>query len=287
MEKCNLLRKKTSGLKEASLTIEAALGLTIFIFMVICLIMPMKMLNTQRKVQTVLEAVSRDMSEYAYVPYRISMGEADIGDKTDNIETDSGHGMNRLFEKAALSVYLNGKIHEAAGAGVLEALDFSRLRLEDQGEIIDLYVTYRLKLPFSVFRIDSVPAASRSLRRGWIGSEGVRAELEREAQEGKEEMVFVGNNMGRYHRSRDCHYISNKITAVSLDNIKEQINSSGSRYKACSVCEKKGSFSGQVYIMPNGAYYHSKKDCSSIAYYVRQVPLSEVIHLGACSYCGK
>lgn len=285
--KINLRMKIRSVITEASLTIEAALGVTAFIFMVICLIMPMKMLNTQRRVQTVLEAVSRDMSQYAYIPYRISMGETDVENSIRNVETDSSQGIKALFEKAALSVYLRGKIHEAAGAGAVEALDFSRLRLENNGEVIDLHVTYRLRLPFSVFRIDSVPAASRSLRRGFIGAEGGREELNREGQQGTEEMVYVGNNMGRYHRSRDCHYISNKITAVSLENIEEQLSSSGSRYRACSVCEKKGSFGGQVYIMPNGAYYHARKDCSSITYYVRQVPLSEVIHLGACSYCGK
>lgn len=287
MKKYRLHKKNNRGMAAASLTIEAALGVTVFIFMVICLIMPMKMLNTQRRVQTVLEAVSRDLSEYAYIPYRISLGETDMENSVQNAEKGTSDGTKALFEKAALSVYLSGKIHEAAGSGAVEALDFSKLKLENNGEVIDLYVTYRLKLPFSVFRLDSVPAASRSLRRGWIGAEGGRRELNRDVQAGEEEMVYVGNNMGRYHRSRDCHYISNKITSVALEGIKDQLNAGGSRYRPCSVCEKRGTFGGQVYIMPNGAYYHAKKDCSSLSYYVRQVPLSEVLHLGACSYCGK
>lgn len=44
---------------------------------------------------------------------------------------------------------------------------------------------------------------------------------------------------------------------------------------------------GTVYIMPNGSSYHTRMDCSSVVSYVREVPLREVKHLGACSYCGE
>lgn len=42
------------------------------------------------------------------------------------------------------------------------------------GEEIYLRAKYRLMLPFRVFVLDSVPAASVSFKRGWIGSEGGR-----------------------------------------------------------------------------------------------------------------
>ncbi len=63
------------GLLEASLTLEASLSLTVFIFAVIILAMPMEMLDTQRKIQTVLETTARELSQYAYIFYRRTEGE--------------------------------------------------------------------------------------------------------------------------------------------------------------------------------------------------------------------
>ena len=62
-------------LLEASLTLEASLSLTVFIFAVIILAMPMEMLDTQRKIQTVLETTARELSQYAYIFYRRTEGE--------------------------------------------------------------------------------------------------------------------------------------------------------------------------------------------------------------------
>ena len=63
------------GLLEVSLTLEASLSLTVFIFAVIILAMPMEMLDTQRKIQTVLETTARELSQYAYIFYRRTEGE--------------------------------------------------------------------------------------------------------------------------------------------------------------------------------------------------------------------
>ena len=45
----------------ASLTIEASLSLTLFLFFVILLSVPMEILDTQRKVQTALETAGREI----------------------------------------------------------------------------------------------------------------------------------------------------------------------------------------------------------------------------------
>lgn len=287
-----MTRKKLTGKNtkkievEASLTIEAALGLTVFIFTVIMLLMPMKMLDTQRQVQMVLESASREISQYAYILYRKSEGEADLADLTER-ENGALPETSALFTKAAAAIYLKGKIEAATGKGRVGEMDFSGTSISENGEEIDLRVEYRLRLPFSIFSLKSVPAASRSLRRGWIGSEGGRGELNRDGQTGEDTIVYVGATMGRYHLSKSCHYLSNDITGVSFDAIGEVKNGSGSHYQPCSVCGKGAVAGSNVYVMPNGKYYHSRRDCSSIGYYVREVPLREVEYLGACSYCGK
>lgn len=275
--------KSVSGKVKGSLTIEAALGLTIFIFTVICLIMPMKMLNTQRQVQMVLETTAKELSQYAYIRYRMSMGENEIGENRHEMSEE----LVSLFTGTAAGVYLSGKIREVTGNGRIESMDFSKTELSENGETIHLEVQYRLKLPFSIFLVHSVPAVSRSVRRGWIGSDGGRFGEKGEGGNEDDKTVYVGNSMGRYHLSKNCHYLSNDIITISGEDIEDYKSISGAHYKPCSVCKKGLSGSGSVYVMPNGAYYHSSKSCSSIAYYIRAVPLSEVKYLGECSYCGR
>ncbi len=105
-------------------------------------------------------------------------------------------------------------------------------------------------------------------------------------QTNPERMVFIGRTGTRYHLSPDCHYISNDISSLDYDTVKDKLSSSQSHYKPCSICGSAAVSGTTVYIMPNGKYFHSRPDCTSIAYYVKKVPLSEVEHLGACSYCG-
>lgn len=290
-------KKKVKDGTDGSLTIEAAFGLSLFVFAVVCLMMPLKMLDTQRKIQMVLESSAKELSQYAYIQYRTSKGE-EYGAEKQLCESTSEGERHRplderedveeavvsLFVRGAAEVYLRTKIREATGDGAVTKLDFSEMDLSADGERIDLQVSYGLKLPFSIFSIDSVPGLSRCLRRGWIGSEGGR----RNSQNGMEKdevMVYVGRTMTRYHWYSDCHYISNDISAVSIDAVGGKLSAQGAHYKPCSVCGKKVSSGAIVYILPNGKYYHSDKNCSSLAFYVRKVPLKEVEYLGECSYC--
>ena len=75
-------RKTVSG----SLTVEAALGLTLFVLFSVCMMMPMEMLRTRQKVQTVLEVTAREMSQYAYILYRLDQGDDTVLEESENWE---------------------------------------------------------------------------------------------------------------------------------------------------------------------------------------------------------
>ena len=275
----------------ASLSVEAALCLTLFMFTVILLSVPMEILDAQRRVQTVLESTARELSWQAYFFYRKEAGampERNDVSGADAVPEDSGsrdrEEVAALFAEGALELYLREKIR-AVGGNQLERVDCSGSRISDGGERIDLRAQYRFRLPFSVFALDSVKLSSRSLRRGWIGKEGGG----KGAGSGESEvktMVYIGRNGSRYHLSASCHYISNEISMVDFENVGGYRNSEGKRYRPCSRCGGAAEGGHPVYLLPGGEYYHSRADCSSLNYYVRRVPLSEVKHLGACSYCG-
>lgn len=267
---------------EASLTIEASLSLTVFMLMVFLLMMPMKLLDTQRRVQLVLESAAKDLSQYAYIRYRSLQGETGLEGKNPE---EAGEEALQFLEQAGITVLLMNRIRKAAGDGRVEDLNFGGTSISVDGEWVDLQVKYKLRLHFSLFRLDSVPAAARCFRRGWIGSEGDRQALGRDTGAEDETMVYIGKNMGRYHWFPDCHYISNDIAAVSYAAVGDKLSVSGTHYKPCSVCGKGSGAGDTVYILPNGSYYHGRRNCSSLTSYVKTVPLSEVAHLGECSYC--
>lgn len=265
---------------DASLTVEAALSLTLFIFFSICMMMPMEMLRTRQKVQMALETAARDLSQYGYILYRLDCGDEAVLEKKE----DWTNEIPDFLAGMAVKAYLKEKIFELAGEEKLENLVISQAEIMEDGENIRLTAEYRLKLPFSVLRIQGIPSVSQTVRRAWIGSDGDRGRKEENGESG-EEMVYIGSSMGRYHRLRTCHYLTNDFKAVPYDTVEEIRSHSGGKYYACSVCGSAEN-GGTVYIMPNGSSYHSRTDCPSVVSYVREVLLREVKYLGACSYCG-
>ena len=79
----------------ASLTIEAALSLTLFMFTVILLSVPMEILDTQRKVQTVLEVTGRELGWQVYrTSHTVHPAEMEAGKAAEAGERERGAGQN-------------------------------------------------------------------------------------------------------------------------------------------------------------------------------------------------
>ena len=268
-----------SGLrKKGSLTIEAAIGLPLFLFFMVILMIPMELINQERKAQTALERVGEEVSQYAYVLDQLKLEEKL---EESGMESVPEEFLKGLTEQGIL-LYVKKRVEKNLDFKRLESVSFSHSSVLRDGETIDLVMNYRVKLPFSTFGLDSVPMTARSCRRAWTGREGVKEEADTE-----DELVYVGRSSTRYHRDRTCHYLYNDLKKISFQEAENVRNSSGRKYLPCSRCGKFAQENGSVYIMPGGERYHSDAHCSSIAAYAEAVPLSEVRHLGGCSYCSQ
>lgn len=263
----------------ASLTLEAALALSLFIFAAVCMILPMKVLNTERKVQAALESVGEDFSRYAYIKkaaeeskYLSAAGTGDVA-----------KGVCDYLVSGVAQGYALAQIGKHVDTSALRQMTMERTRILEDEEMIDLVLDYEIRFPFPVLGLPALSRTARCSRRAWTGLPG--KDYDGEGKRGDEdEIVYVGQNSTRYHRSRSCHYLANKLERVALADLEGKRNQSGSRYASCAVC---GSQAGAyVYIMPSGRSYHGSAACRAILAYVRAVRLSEVKHLGACSYCG-
>ncbi len=272
----------------ASLTIEAALALTLFMFTVILLSVPMEILDTQRKVQTVLETTGRELEWLVYkTSHKVHQAEKETANSSGENENLDGIDFDIWVEVPSnllVQAYLKEKIQAAAGNRVFD-IKCDASSVSADGEWIDLRATYQVRLPFSIFSLNHVKLSSRSRKRVWIGVDGGYFSKNMNSDK-DEEWVYIGRDSTRFHISESCHYISNQITTVAYENVGNLKNAAGVRYKACARCGGYASSGGMAYILPSGKVYHGRQDCSSLSYYVQKVRRSDVEYLGICSYCG-
>lgn len=252
-----------------SLSVEAALVLSLFLFSCVCLAAPMKLLDQQRSIQGALEKVGEDLSQYAYVKYQLDQGGSELA---------LNEGATKLLAVGYVRQQVMGQVDREKIQGVSFAESGI---LED--DYIRLVMNYRMKLPFSIFGIRSIPVRAVCVRRAWIGAEGGRHSAGADGAE-EDEIVYVGKNPTRYHVSPKCHYLFNDLRAVSISQVDSLRNQSGGKYHACARCG--GRQADTVYIMPYGSSYHTTSQCSAINAYVQAVKKSQVAYLGVCSYCG-
>lgn len=265
--------------KKGSLTVEAAFVFPLFLFAMVTLMTPFSMMNRQRQVQAVVESVCEDLCRLAYVGYELKEKKTEIKLPEEEGLDFGEHGL----DEAAMMAYAQIQIRQKLDMTKIQKLSLLKSEFLNEDEMVILTANYELKLPFSVFGMLGIPMTSRSSRRAWTGRDGGWLEEGKEDGNEEDEIVYVGKNSTRYHQSRTCHYLYNKLTSVSREEIEDQRNASGGKYYPCAVC--KGGTGGQVYIMASGTSYHGSSSCTSIIAYVRAVKKSEVVHLGACSYC--
>lgn len=275
----------------ASLTLEAALSLSLFIFAMVLIMISFKIMDSARKLQSVCESVNKDACKYAYLVYRYREGggeakvkkEGDIIDKEKEESVELSETFQSLIGSGMLGIYASKKAQEIIDDKHISDISGLRTECMADGEMIIIRLHYKYNLPFAVFGLGHMNQNVMSSRRAWIGSEG---EVEKEDDKGeeKDEIVYIGKTSTKYHRDRRCHYLYNDIKSIPRIAVSDHRNSYGSGYRACARC---GASAGNtVYILPSGTSYHSSRNCSAILAYVRAVKLSEVEYMGACSYCG-
>lgn len=278
---CHIKKYHAGNRIRGSLTLEAALVFPLFVFLCVILLIPMRMMNWQRQIQAAVETVGEEISQYAYSAWLLGKErEGQMDESRDELAPD---GMKDIFgfaAQAGIEAMVLGRIDKKW------VRDVSFMRTAIENDMVHIVMTYRMPLPFSVFRIDSIKAEAVCVRRLWTGAEGNRKGNLLPGEDEMEEMVYVGRNSTRYHRNRNCHYLFNDLKRVQAGEMDGLRNQEGKRYYPCPSCKAADS-KGPFFIMPWGTRYHSTGQCGAIRAYVQTVPLSEVEHLGECSYCGR
>lgn len=279
--KCN---KKLNN--RGSITIEAAVVLPLFMFMLISIISIIEIIKCYEDVEINLYKAAKEISLYIAGTDVIDNLSGEIN---DNIVSDalltvlSDTYTSNMMQKQLLE---DGQSYPYIAGGV-DSLNYwqskVKLRETNNEDIVDLVVTYELAPSFNFFNLKPYKVINRCRMHAWTGYEGTGANKDENA----ERIVYVTDTGNVYHLSRSCSHLTLSINPILYDSLSNSRNSGGGKY---SLCEKCGDLfnlenSTVVYITSEGDRYHSSLTCSGLKRTINEVPISQVGDKRVCSRC--
>lgn len=269
----------------ASLTLEAALSLPLFLFFLLAVMSFLMMLNVQMHVQDSMEDLSRRMGKAAYLMER---GDAILSG--GELDPDSMALAQAGINSVSIQMML------AADKGLGTVLDGSRVRGGRGGlytyasgydagtGILDMVVSYDYDIPWLPGFFGDLRVVQRARSHVWTGDS-----LKKHGGDGTDahQIVYVTETGTVYHTSPDCNYLDLSIHGVSAGQVKGLRNASGARYQPCEDCARSGAAAGTVYITDYGTSWHNSLGCSGLKRTIREVDLEELGGMRMCTKCAK
>lgn len=239
---------------KASMTVEAAVTLPLFVGFMVFLMFFFRIMQVQIGVEQAMAYAARVTAASAREPSKkISKAKVRL------LFTDA------LRREGVPLTYIDGGI---SGISILKS-DFT-------GKEVVLRTSYKTTLPIGFFGKLSYGMKQEVSSRKWTGW----MQEEDSGEDGA--YVYVTETGKAYHRSRDCAYLNLSIHKVSALELEQKRNKNGSKYKACSSCRKKASI---YYITDYGDSYHSSLSCSGLKRTVYLIPIRKVGNRHECKKC--
>lgn len=260
-------RMSLSSLRRASLTIEAAMSLPLFVFAMISVLYFIQVVDISVRLTGAICETSNEMAVYAYVKEAGKLQGSSVSDIITG-------GLSAAYAKNMIKT--RGRLEE--NKGNLSLIKSSFLK---EGQMIDLAGTYQVKYPITLLPIKQMKIAVRGRVRAWTGRDGVNGDG---SAKGEGALVLITVNGKVYHKDPECTHIKLSIKPVDKDSVGHLRNESGGKYYPCGQC--KGG-SNTVYITDTGDKYHSSLGCSGLKRGILLVPMSEVTDWQPCSRCGQ
>lgn len=257
------------------MTLEAAFALPFFLFAVINILYAVNIIGTQSRFNAALHQTGNKMAFAGYV-YDRTVG----GVIPDSI---AGVAMTHLYARGQILEYIGkSDLEHSCVSGGAGGVSLAGSRVMEEGDIIDLRVSYRVKPLITIMGFDGFTMSQRYYGKAWTGYD-VSGHVSDTGQE--DPMVYITQTGTVYHMDRNCTYLNPSVKTVDAAVVDDLRNQSGGRYYSCEICGGSKA-QGQVYITEQGSSYHSQINCSGLKRTIYTVPLSQVGGRGRCSKCG-
>ncbi|MCD7764671.1 MAG: pilus assembly protein [Lachnospiraceae bacterium] len=252
----------------ASLTVEAALVLPLFLFCMIAALQYCRAMETAVQFGTALSETGKELAAAAYVTTWTG--------ETGTEASLAASALSLVYAQSAVT----GKVNDTSA---VKNVNMALSSLMGEDEMIDLVLTYQIQSPVSAVSLPGSFFIQRASVRAWVGRQEEPADGEGETEE-EDPYVYVTETGTVYHLDADCSYLKLSVFTIAADTLSSLRNESGGKYYACELC---GADAGAiVYATMDGTRYHSTLSCSALKRTVTQVKLSEVGDRHACSRCG-
>lgn len=245
--------------RKGSLSIEAALVLPVFLFMMICIISLLSLLLFQMRLK---ECMHEEVKIAAMESINKGFpNEAELGEKVISNISDY------ILKIAPIENGYEGIYFSEAGT---------------DREVLILSATYETKLYYDMFGLFHKIFTQKCVQHSW---EGYLSGLRTNISDKEEEYVYITHDSEVYHLNRECSHLKLKIEAVESSMVLEKRNNSGAKYYSCEHCKSKLS-DGLLYITSDGDKYHNSLSCSGLKRTVMMIPKSEIEGKRVCQRCG-
>lgn len=276
---------------QASMTVEAALVLPLFLFFFAQMLYLFDMVRLQCSMLAALHETGTQISEYAYY-LRYGGNAAEQG----GMHSDILQGMVGGSEWTSLvlsETYVRDNVARQlgkdwlanscieGGSGGISYLQSGILAGDD---IVELVADYRIKPFLPVFGLQNMSAQARYYGHAWVGYSGGEDGSNGENAEEEEQTVYITPTGVVYHEHADCTYLKPSVRTIAASELASVRSQDGSKYYACERC--KPVTAGNVVITSEGNRYHSSADCTSIQRDIHAVSLNDIKNTRrACSKC--
>lgn len=240
--------------KSASITVEAALVLPVFLFAALSVLYLNKLLVYEEEVQWALDRIAREAS----VEYAVSEKKAVV---------------TPAYYMVKMKRYVSDDLQ----------ISMLRSTFDEESQEICLTADYAAHAPFPMISSRLFVMTQRVRTRAFTGVDTRAVE-----ESGDDELVYVTKSGGVYHRDLSCSYLKLSISQIRYEDLAFLRSESGAKYYACESCCKGRAFLGeeQIFICNYGNRFHSIRSCQKITRSIRQIKRSETGGRLPCSKCG-
>ncbi len=269
----------------ASITVETALVLPIFMITVLSLCFFFRLMELQLYVQKAVTETVQEITAYGYL-YKTA--EAMVNEKAAELLQKTE------FQDEAVSLVLSCAdgpmlklltsrhidLKRLSDYGICDGwsgFDFSKSKISTTDHCVRIELTYRVRLPLAVSYVPAFSVTQRAVGRLFSGTPE-----ERPTEAGT---VYVTETGRVYHLTQSCSHLKLTIRLVPTESLSVQRNQNGSIYYACEHCTKGGTIPESVYVSAEGNRYHVIRDCSGLKRTILAKTLDDVEGMTVCSRC--
>lgn len=281
--------------KDASITVEASLILPSYIFSIMAFIYIIQIILVQEHIQSAMTQTGEYISQYAYVYDYIKYYQEEESYIESNVNSEdisyASDIIEVLFLQTKLVDYMDKNlINHSCIVGGIDGIAMAGSDILEENDIIELKVSYMIKIPFAILGLNSMKAEQYLTIRGFTGYKPIKDnKVPSNDMEEEDRFVYITRTGTVYHTNENCTHIRLDIRETSFGRLEGERNENGGKYYPCESCMKgdQHNTDSTAYIASYGDRYHSTISCSRLKRSIITIRVSKVKDRSLCIRCKK